>query len=67
MNCTVDLQQDKTFACPCHKSSFDSEGKVLLGPALRPMDTLEYRVSEGVLSVQYQNFKKNLPTKEINK
>jgi hypothetical protein len=34
--------------------------------APRPLDTLEYRVSgEGVVSVQFQNFKRELPTKEM--
>ena len=35
-------------------------------PAPRPLDTLEYRVSgEGMLSVQFQNFRKGLTTKEL--
>ena len=66
MNCTVNLLPDKTFECPCHMSHFDSEGKVTSEPAPRPLDTLEYRVSgEGVVSVQFQNFKRELPTKEL--
>jgi Rieske Fe-S protein len=66
MNCTVNLTPAKTFACPCHNSAFDSEGKVTAPPAPRPLDTLEYRVSaEGALSVQYQNFRKALTTKEL--
>jgi Rieske Fe-S protein len=66
MNCTVNLLPDKTFECPCHHSHFDSEGKVTSLPAPRPLDTLEYRVSaDGVVSVQFQNFKKEIPTKEL--
>ena len=66
MNCTVNLTAAKTFECPCHMSSFDAEGKVTSMPAPRPLDTLEYRVStEGELSVQYQNFRKALTTKEL--
>lgn len=66
MNCTVNDAPGKTFACPCHQSTFDSEGVVTAGPAPRPLDTLEYRVSgDGVLSVQFQNFKKGLPKKEL--
>ncbi len=66
MNCDVNLLDDKTFECPCHHSHFDSDGKVLSMPAPRPLDTLEYRVSgEGIVSVQYQNFKKGLPAKEL--
>lgn len=28
----------KTFLCPCHTSNFDIEGKVVDGPAPRPLD-----------------------------
>ena len=66
MNCDIELKPDHTFECPCHNSRFDSEGKVLSMPAPRPLDTLEYRVSaESTLSVQFQNFRKGLATKEL--
>lgn len=67
MNCTVELQPDKTFACLCHHSSFSPEGQVVLGPAPRPLDTLDYRVSEGEITVQFQNFRKGIPEKEVNR
>jgi Rieske Fe-S protein len=67
MNCTVDLQPDKTFACPCHHSSFSAEGQVLLGPAPRPLDTLDYRVSGEEVTVQYQNFRKGIAEKEVHR
>lgn len=31
--------KQKKFFCPCHGSVFDIEGKVLAGPADRPLDT----------------------------
>ena len=66
MNCTVNLTATKTFECPCHHSAFDAEGNVTSAPAPRPLDTLEYRVSgDGALSVQFQNFRKGLTTKEL--
>lgn len=66
MNCTVNLLEDKTFECPCHHSHFDSAGRVTSAPAPRPLDTLEYRVAgDGLVSVQFQNFKKEIPTKEL--
>lgn len=65
-NCTVNLLPDSTFECPCHNSHFDSQGLVTSPPAPRPLDTLEYRISgDGVVSVQFQNFKKGLATKEL--
>jgi len=66
MNCTVNDAPGKTFLCPCHQSTFDSAGAVTAGPAPRPLDTLEYRVSaDSILSVQFQNYKKGLPKKEL--
>ena len=66
MNCTVNLTPEGTFECPCHHSTFDAEGAVTAMPAPRPLDTLEYRVSgEGVLSAQFQNFRKALARKEL--
>jgi Rieske Fe-S protein len=53
-----------TFICPGHKSAFDPEGRVLSGPSPRPMDSLEYKVENGILMVRYQKFKRALPTKE---
>ena len=66
MNCTVNLTPEKTFECPCHHSRFDAEGTVTSAPAPRALDTLEHRVSgDGELSVQFQNFRKALATKEL--
>jgi len=66
MNCTVNLLPDKTFECPCHHSHFDRDGAVTSPPALRGLDTLEYRVAgDGMVSVQFQNFKKAIATKEL--
>jgi Rieske Fe-S protein len=35
------------FLCPCHLSIYDPSGKVLDGPAPRPLDTLPIRVDAG--------------------
>jgi Rieske Fe-S protein len=64
-NCLVNLEET-VFHCPCHHSRFDLEGKVIVPPALRSLDTLEYRISkDGVVSVQFQNFKREIAAKEL--
>ena len=35
---------NKNFLCPCHTSTFDMSGKVLSGPAPRPLDRYEVKV-----------------------
>jgi menaquinol-cytochrome c reductase iron-sulfur subunit len=45
------------FACPCHASLFSPDGRVLSGPAPRPLDPLEHRVEGGVLYVKWQEFR----------
>ncbi len=39
LGCTV-APQDSQFVCPCHGSKFDSTGKVLRGPAEKPLNSL---------------------------
>ncbi|MBZ5584952.1 MAG: ubiquinol-cytochrome c reductase iron-sulfur subunit [Acidobacteriia bacterium] len=35
------------FVCPCHNSIFDVEGRVLSGPAPRPLDRYDVKVEGG--------------------
>jgi menaquinol-cytochrome c reductase iron-sulfur subunit len=51
------------FECPCHGSVFDIDGKVLGGPAPRPLDTLPYKIENGSLLVMWEQFKAGVPQK----
>jgi Rieske Fe-S protein len=42
---------------------FAPDGKVLYGPAPRPLDTLPYKVESGVLFVRYERFQVGTPEK----
>jgi Rieske Fe-S protein len=47
LGCTVQWSPgDRRFYCPCHGSIYDASGKVLAGPAPRPLDWFEVRLSK---------------------
>jgi Rieske Fe-S protein len=52
------------FACPCHKSDFDEEGKPLGGPAPRPLDRLEAKLDGERIKVRFQRFRPGLGVSE---
>lgn len=54
----------KNFICPCHDSIYSLDGKVLAGPAPRPLDTLPLRVEGAELLVEWRTFKVGIPEKE---
>ncbi len=47
----------KHFECPCHGSVYSLDGKVLGGPAPRPLDTLSTKIENGKLYVEWMQFK----------
>jgi cytochrome b6-f complex iron-sulfur subunit len=49
LGCTVDPEKNG-FACPCHGSRFDAQGRVTRGPAARPLARLRTQIdSDGIL------------------
>jgi len=53
------------FACPCHASVYSIDGKVLYGPAPRPLDALPAKIDNGALYVQWERFRPGVPEKII--
>jgi menaquinol-cytochrome c reductase iron-sulfur subunit len=43
--------QNKSFLCPCHSSEFSADGKVLGGPAPRPLDRYQVKVEAGRIKI----------------
>lgn len=56
-------QQTGHFECPCHASVFTLDGRVLGGPAPRPLDTLPAKIEKGILFVQWERFRVGIPEK----
>ncbi len=55
--------QTQHFECPCHGSVYTITGKVIGGPAPRPLDTLPQKIEGGVLYVQWEEFQVGIPQK----
>lgn len=45
LGCSVDNSAEG-FACPCHGSRFDANGKVIHGPAAKPLTALRIELTE---------------------
>ena len=39
------VEQKQEFLCPCHTSTFSMDGRVLTGPAPRPLDRYDVKIS----------------------
>jgi Rieske Fe-S protein len=58
LGCGVDWnEKTEKFDCPCHQSSFDTEGRCLYGPSPRGLDELEVVATAAEVRVRYQRFK----------
>lgn len=65
LGCVVDWDsQTSAFVSPCHGGVFaKDDGKVLAGPPPRALDTLEHKIEEGELVVNYRDFRMGIPEK----
>jgi menaquinol-cytochrome c reductase iron-sulfur subunit len=64
LGCRYDWDAQRSrFECPCHGSVFSLDGKVLAGPAPRPLDTLPHEIEGGELLVEWERFKVGIPEK----
>jgi Rieske Fe-S protein len=58
LGCGVDFDEKAgKFACPCHASAFDLDGRCLFGPSPRGLDELDTRVEGRDVLVRYQRFR----------
>ena len=46
------INDQDSFACPCHNAKFARDGSVLDGPPPRPLDRFESMVEDGILYVK---------------
>jgi menaquinol-cytochrome c reductase iron-sulfur subunit len=44
-------EKENNFLCPCHTSTFSIDGKVLSGPAPRPLDRLVTKIDQGKILI----------------
>ena len=64
LGCHYDWHPSKNeFICPCHGSIYSIAGKVLGGPAPRPLDTLPWKLEKEELLVEWETFKVGTPQK----
>ncbi len=64
LGCHYDWHPGKEeFICPCHGSIYSMTGKVLGGPAPRPLDTLPWKLENDRLFIEWETFKVGIPQK----
>jgi menaquinol-cytochrome c reductase iron-sulfur subunit len=52
LSCRVSWQEDQdAYVCPCHDGWFAKDGEIIQGPQPRALDTYEYKVEDGILSI----------------
>lgn len=52
LGCTVPwVDEEKSFACPCHSSAFDIRGNVVHSPAPRALDIFKVHIENNVIYI----------------
>ena len=58
LGCSINATgEGGAFACPCHTSAFDPDGKRKSGPAPRDMDTMATKIEDGFVAVDFRRFR----------
>ncbi len=57
LGCSVTAKPEGAFYCPCHDSSFTKDGKRDKGPSPRDLDTLETKIEDGWVLVDFKKFR----------
>jgi menaquinol-cytochrome c reductase iron-sulfur subunit len=65
LGCSIDWDaQAEKLVCPCHQSTFATDGTCLGGPAPRGLDELDVIATDAEIRIRYQRFKPGSPLKE---
>lgn len=46
LGCRIKTLEDSKLVCPCHGSMFDLNGNPLKGPAVKPLEKLEFTINK---------------------
>jgi Rieske Fe-S protein len=65
LGCSVNAVPDgKGFACPCHTSAFNANGKRESGPSPRDLDELRTKIDDGFVWVDFRKFRIGIEARE---
>jgi Rieske Fe-S protein len=61
LGCTIGHDGAAGFFCPCHESSFATDGARLTGPSPRGLDRLKTRVVDGAVEIDFHKYRQGIP------
>jgi Rieske Fe-S protein len=64
LGCSINANAHEGFACPCHTSAFDRDGRRVSGPAPRDMDRLATKIEDSVILVDFRRFRIGVAARE---